>query len=130
VNILLVEDESAVLESVTTAFLHAGHSVVATGDGGEALRLYKQRVRHFDVVLTDIDHPGVEGIQLAGTIRKLNPQQAVAFQTTNADYRDSVIQQRMALYGVGDIPRIAKPYRLEQLLEFVQSLGTPPSHGG
>jgi len=122
-NVLLVDDGSGVLESITAALLQAGHSVVGTGDGGEALRLYKQKEGYFDLVLTDIDHAGIDGIELAGTIRKLSPKQPIAFQTANSSCEDSVVQQRMAAYAVGDIPRIVKPYRMEQLLLFVVSLG-------
>jgi len=66
-------------------------------------------------------HAGVDGIELAATIRKLNPQQPIAFQTASR-CGDSVIQQRMATYAVSDLPYIEKPFSVEQLLLFIQSV--------
>jgi CheY-like chemotaxis protein len=50
------------------------------GDGDEALRLYKKR-GPYDAVLTNIGHPGLDGIDLAKSIRTRNPNQRIGFVT-------------------------------------------------
>ena len=115
-NILLVEDAVA---EVVEAILHsAGHEVTVAADGDEALRLYRNRECRYDLVLTDRWHAGIDGIELAAAIRKVNPEQAIAFFTSPGDY---VVEQKFAAYGVSDLPRLLKPC-VEQLLRFVESV--------
>lgn len=121
-NILVVEDDPALQTLLTAAFLRAGHQVFVTGDGDEALRVYEDRGASYDLVLTDIWHSGVDGIELAGTIRKVNPAQPIAFQTGIRVDKDLIIRERMATFGVSNLPRIEKPFQAEQLLQFVQSM--------
>ena len=49
----------------------------ASTDGNEALRLYRKR-GSYDLVLTDIQHPGPDGIEVVKRIRDRNPAQAIA----------------------------------------------------
>lgn len=116
-KILVVEDA---LAEVVEAILHnAGHEVTVVADGDEALRLYRKRECFYDLVLTDRWHTGMDGIELAAAIRKVNPEQAVAFFTSIGDY---VVEQKFAAYGVSDLPRLLKPSSAEQLLRFVESV--------
>jgi len=120
-HILLVEDEPSVKAYVAATLHRAGHTVEAASDGDEALRIYRNRKKcGYDLVLTDRWHPGMDGIQLAATIRRMNPSQPIAFQTAGST--DSIVEERMATYGVNDLPRIEKPFRSEQLLRFIESV--------
>jgi len=118
-NILVVEDEDAIAEVVEAILHHAGHKVTAVADGDEALRHYRHRECRYDLVLTDRWHTGIDGIELAAAIRKVNPEQAIAFFTSTWDY---VVEQKFAAYGVSDLPRLLKPSSAEQLLRFVESV--------
>jgi CheY-like chemotaxis protein len=53
----------------------AGHTVRATRNGDEAAKHYDER--HYDLVLTDLWHPGLEGHKLIKRIFEKNPRQAV-----------------------------------------------------
>ena len=118
-NILLVEDEDAIAEIVQAILHRPGHKVTVLADGDEALRLYRHRECRYDLVLTDRWHTGIDGIELAAAIRKLNPEQAIAFFTSPGDY---VVEQKFAAYGVSDLPRLLKSSTPEQLLQFVESV--------
>ena len=79
---LLVVEESRSNAALYEAFLtRHGYDVDITGDGDEALRLYKKRP--YDVVLTNIGHPGLDGIELAKSIRNQNPKQRIGFVTAD-----------------------------------------------
>jgi CheY-like chemotaxis protein len=79
--LVVEEDRSlcAFYENILTRF---GHGSDITGDGDEALRLYKKR-GPYDAVLTNIGHPGLDGIELAESIRNHNPKQRIGFVCAN-----------------------------------------------
>jgi YesN/AraC family two-component response regulator len=62
-RILLVDDERSVRETLRSLLCHDDHEVVEANNGAEALRLFAQD--QFDLVLTDLRMPFVEGDELA-----------------------------------------------------------------
>ena len=65
--ILLVEDDIPNQRAVTLALKTAGHEVMNAGDGTEALELLARH--HFELVITDLLMPNLNGINLINTIR-------------------------------------------------------------
>jgi DNA-binding response OmpR family regulator len=68
-RILLVEDEQALLESLAEILQLEGHEVVAVADGVTAWQAVERRRAHtdgmpFDLVISDICLPGLDGVQL------------------------------------------------------------------
>jgi CheY-like chemotaxis protein len=80
VKILLVEDEKEIREIFGAMLTSAGHDVDSASDGNEALELYNKRGTYY-AVLTDILHPGPNGIELAESIWQKNPKQGIGFIT-------------------------------------------------
>jgi two-component system, cell cycle response regulator CpdR len=66
-RILLVEDEAAVQSYVVNVLEKAGHAVVTETNGNRAFRRYCNE-GPFDLVLTDIEHKGMNGVELMQTI--------------------------------------------------------------
>jgi DNA-binding response OmpR family regulator len=81
-KVLVVESEPSLSALYLDLFTRSGHSVDTTGDGDEALRLYKKR-GPYDAVLTNIGHPGLDGIEMAKSIKKHNPKQRIGFVCAN-----------------------------------------------
>ena len=71
-QILVVDDDQSVRESVTMSLRAAGYDVVAAGDGFRALSQLKTNLP--DVVLTDLDMPGMSGFELLSVVRRRFPQ--------------------------------------------------------
>jgi len=61
-TILLVEDDAEVRSAMRRALLRAGHVVLEARDGGEAVRSLQQET--IDLIITDINMPGMDGIEL------------------------------------------------------------------
>lgn len=114
--ILLAEDDEAVRTFVTRALTHRGHSVVAVSDGQAAIRALEAQT--FDLMLTDIVMPGLDGLALAETAGKINPKMTVLMMTGFAAARDRV-SQGGASAGVAEI--ITKPFSLKQICNAVDS---------
>ena len=67
--VLVVEDNDAVRQLVVMLLEQKGHSVLSASNGLEGLMVYSSYHSRVDLVLTDVDMPQMDGIQLAGRIR-------------------------------------------------------------
>jgi CheY-like chemotaxis protein len=76
-KLLLVNDEEALQEIFASFLVETGWQTEAALDGNQALRMYRKR-GPYDLVLTDIMHPSLDGIEVVKRIRERNPQQAIA----------------------------------------------------
>lgn len=71
-SLLLVDDDEATLESMTTYFTKRGFAVTAKSNGLEALKLLENRT-DFDAVITDIVMPDVSGIGVISVVKRRLP---------------------------------------------------------
>ena len=79
IRILLAEDEEAMRTYLARALENAGYEVVAVGSGTEALPLLK--ASRFDLLLSDIVMPEMDGIELAQHCAEVSPATKVIFIT-------------------------------------------------
>ncbi len=84
-RILLAEDDTTMLEMVQHALSNDGHSIVVAHDGQEALDLLAGAGAAFDVMLTDIHMPVVDGIELAGKAVVMMPKLKVLLMSADTD---------------------------------------------
>lgn len=113
-SILVVDDEASLRTTLAANLELDGFDVVEASDGVEALAL--ARTRAFDLVLTDIRMPGMNGVDLFRAIRQLHPTVPVLLMTAFAV--EHLIQQalREGVYMV-----IPKPFDVEQLVHSLQA---------
>jgi signal transduction histidine kinase len=96
INILVVDDEDSI-RSILTKVLQDDGFVVTEADSGEAaLELFKQRV--FDLVISDIVMPGINGIELLERIKDLYPATEVIIITSHASLDTAVQALRCGAY--------------------------------
>ena len=77
-KILVLDDNCG--KAIKEVLVRAGHDVQIAANGNKALKLYCDN-GPFDVVLTDIDHPGLSAVDLKKAIFVRNPRQGFAFVT-------------------------------------------------
>jgi CheY-like chemotaxis protein len=81
VRILLVEDEFLIRMPLAEELMDAGYEVTEANNGDEALE-FVGRGDGFDILITDIHMPGtVDGVELASSMRKLEPDILVLYVT-------------------------------------------------
>jgi putative two-component system response regulator len=112
-NIFVVDDDRYVLESVTTLLREFGFTVVSFDNGLDAIRRFASEP--VDLVLTDINMPGMTGIELLEKIRYLDRETPVLLMTAYADLDTAV---KAIQKGAFDF--IIKPYRPPYLLHAVE----------
>lgn len=71
-RVLVVDDHDGVRQGLLIALRHLGHHPVAAADGQEALD--RLRTEHFDVLLTDLQMPGMNGLELLRTLEPTHVQ--------------------------------------------------------
>jgi len=79
IRILLAEDDSVMREYLTRALERSGYAVTAVDRGTAALPLIQ--TEHFDLLLTDIVMPEMDGIELAQKVSEIAPDMRVMFIT-------------------------------------------------
>ena len=84
-RVLLAEDDAGMLEMVQRALSSDGHTVVAAHDGQEALDILSAPGAAFDVMLTDIHMPSVDGIELAGKAVAMLPKLRVLLMSADTN---------------------------------------------
>ncbi|MEM7167374.1 MAG: response regulator [Planctomycetota bacterium] len=111
-HILIVDDNSELIDILRDGLERVGHSCECTGDGGTALRMLEQGA--FDLVISDIVMPAPDGIELSRLFRKERPELPfiVISGSTNASYLD--VARRLGARQV-----LAKPFTMDELLQAV-----------
>ena len=78
-KILIVDDEKAIRDILSDTLIHWGYQVTVAGSGIEALDLFLKR--SFDLVLTDLSMPGIDGLTLAIHVKDKSPNTPVGLMT-------------------------------------------------
>lgn len=79
IKILLVDDEQDVLDMLADAFIVVGNQVTKSGDGMEALEIFK--TGDFDIAILDVELPEMSGFELTAEIKKIKPDFPVVLIT-------------------------------------------------
>ncbi len=87
-RILIAEDEDSLRSLVERALAEAGHEVAATADGAAALDRIVRAEGQFDLLLTDIKMPVMDGIALALAVARDYPDLSILLMTGYADQRE------------------------------------------
>jgi two-component system, OmpR family, response regulator MprA len=115
VNVLVVDDDFAIRESLDRALRANGHDVRLAGDGDEALRSLADSPA--DAVVLDVLMPGFDGIGVCRSIRATGNRVPILMLTA----RDAVPDRVRGLEAGAD-DYLVKPFALEELLARVHAL--------
>ena len=114
-HILLAEDDETLRKFLAQALVRAGHVVTDFGDGGEAWECLKGF--RFDLLLTDIVMPGMDGIELAKRAAEMNAALKIMFITGFA---------AVALHPSSQAPKqakvLSKPFHLREIVAEVDRM--------
>jgi CheY-like chemotaxis protein len=108
-RILLAEDDNAVRELVTRIIASRGHEVTAVVDGAYALEAIGSG--QFDLLVTDIVMPRLDGIALALALAKSHPELPILMMTGYAMERQRAHDLEELVHRV-----LSKPFTVDQFL--------------
>ena len=126
-SILVADDEKQVRELLDIHLSGLGYQMATARDGREALELFKKR--HFDLIISDVRMPGLDGLQLMRAARAINPRVLVILISGYGDMETVVKALKSGAENF-----LPKPLKLITLSKVVgQALGLrclPPSTDG
>jgi len=116
-SVLTVDDSPSIRQAIKIAMTSAGHEVVEAGDGAEGLA--KANSGAFDLIITDLNMPVMDGLTMIRTLRA-QPAHAgapILFLTTESD--DAIKAQAKAAGATG---WVTKPFQPDQLVRIVSKV--------
>jgi two-component system KDP operon response regulator KdpE len=108
-SLLVVDDEPALRKVMHSSLAASGFAVEEAGSGGEALGAFEGKL--FDLVLLDVNMPGMSGIDACRQIRAIAPRTGIVMVTVRESEEDKV---RALEAGADDY--VTKPFRLRELV--------------
>ncbi|PCJ16332.1 MAG: hypothetical protein COB02_16345 [Candidatus Cloacimonadota bacterium] len=120
-KILLVENNTDLSEVLSSFLKVSGHEVITAYDGKQGFNLFKSI--SFDLVITDIIMPKVDGLEMLEMILKLNPKTLVI--TLSGGHRlvpDVANQYLEASMKMGAYFSFRKPFKMNDLLKAIDQL--------
>ena len=114
-RILVVDDDGHILSTLSFVLSAFGHSVSLASDGDEGIREFG--CRPYDLILTDLEMPGSDGIKLASHVKALSPGTPVVLMT---GHRAEDVKKRLSGNHVDSI--IYKPFGLKEIQETISKI--------
>ncbi|AXH09678.1 hypothetical protein CP960_09490 [Malaciobacter halophilus] len=114
-TVLYVEDDPVIRENLLSCFEPLFKKTFVAVDGKDGLKKFKKHKKEIDIVITDINMPYIDGIEMIKLIKNINPKIACLITTAYSDKQyllDSVD------YGVNHY--ILKPFKIDTLLKEVE----------
>jgi two-component system KDP operon response regulator KdpE len=108
-SVLVVDDEAALRKVIRSSLAASGFAVEEAGTGGDALNVVKKRP--FDLILLDVNMPGISGIEACRQIRSLAPRTGIVMVTVRDAEEDKV---RALEAGADDY--VTKPFQFRELV--------------
>lgn len=115
-TIFLTDDSATILLSISNILTKAGYSVEKASTGEEALRKFQSGVKA-DLLITDLNMPGMNGIDLIKEVRKLSAYKfmPILFLTT-----ESQQSRKLEAKAAGASGWIVKPATADELLNTIK----------
>lgn len=112
-NVLIVEDNKAVSLLISRITEESGHSCFIAADGEVALRLYRQR--SIDMLIIDVELPGIDGFQVCRDVREDSSQVPIIIVSGNQGE-----PWRQQAFDAGANEFLPKPVRPSALLPILE----------
>ncbi|MCD6288516.1 MAG: sigma-54-dependent Fis family transcriptional regulator, partial [Candidatus Hydrogenedentes bacterium] len=95
-RVLVIDDESIMREFVTETLVRAGYNVETAANGKEGLARFRDDV--YDLVLTDLKMPDINGIEVVRTVRQIAPATSVIVMTAYGTIETAVEAIRLGAF--------------------------------
>ncbi|HWA24277.1 MAG TPA: response regulator [Lacunisphaera sp.] len=122
IEILLVDDDVALVRSMADVLRRRGYAVAHVHDGRAAMDFIKRQ--QVDLVISDVFMPEADGLELLGLLRRCIPCPPLVAMSGSSVYRVNGMLKAAAMLGA--VRTLAKPFDSAQLVSLVHELiGAP-----
>jgi CheY-like chemotaxis protein len=119
-TVLVADDEVTVRSLVTAVLRRRGYDVDCAADGQEALEMFEQEPGDVGLILTDLNMPRKNGIELIRDVKAIKPEQPVVAMSGNLPQWSE---------SLGATPTLPKPFHVKTLLDVVEQNMPKPGAG-
>ncbi len=112
-RILVVDDEQSMRDFLSIMLKKEGYDVVTAENGGSALKVIQSEI--FDLIITDVKMPGVDGIEVLRTAKDVSPETVVIMITAFATTETAVEAMKLGAYDY-----ITKPFKVDEIKLVIQ----------
>lgn len=116
-NIIIVDDEPTIVSGLKEALSAHGHEVWTAVNGKEAFELFSQNIENYDLLISDIKMPVMDGLTLLKQLQQLEPELPVVLITGYSE-----MELALQALRLGAIDFILKPMRLKTLFAVVDKV--------
>ena len=120
-RILFVDDERNIVDIAKKILERFGYEVVVAQNPVEALEIFSERSKTFDLVITDMTMPVMTGVGLSLEIRKIRPEIPIILST---GYSDQIDEERAKKLGIQAF--VMKPIIMRELIATVRNILDSP----
>ncbi len=119
-QVLIVDDSATVRKALETMLTEAGYQVAEAGNGQDALK--KASKSHFDLLITDLNMPVMDGMNLVKEFRKI---EGCRFTPTIMLTTESNTLKKIECFDLGVSGWLNKPFHPEQVLRILKIVAPP-----
>lgn len=118
-RILYAEDDAILRENTTALLKDLFYEIDGVNDGEEAFKCYQAHPNHYDIVITDLNMPNMNGMELVRNIQLINPKQPIIVVSAHNETEFFLESIRKNVNGY-----ILKPIDFDQLIETLHKTAT------
>ncbi|MCK5542036.1 MAG: PAS domain S-box protein [Desulfobacterales bacterium] len=116
-TILIIDDEFSILNFAFQALQRSGYKLFTVLSGEQAIELYSIKQKKIDLIILDVNMPGMGGKKCLIELLKINPDAKVIISSGH-----SIDGQKQILEDIGSVAYIAKPYKLITLSKTIRQV--------
>lgn len=116
-NILLIDDETNLLRLLRRPLIKYGHSITEALNGKQGWELFLEQPHKFDVIVTDIKMPVLDGVELLKRLREKEYDTPVIIMTGYEDIQSSIDVLRLGAFDF-----LLKPFKAQELIAILDKL--------
>jgi len=114
-KILVIDDQESMRSIISQMLRDKGHQVTTADDGEQGLELFKQDT--YDLVLADVNMPGIDGFELLRTVKSDHPTTPVILLTGVNEDAAQYVGKEYKADGV-----IKKPFQIEDTVKEIEKV--------
>jgi len=111
-RVLLIDDEPSVRDVLARMLVHAGFDVIQAADGREGLVAFERF--DIDVVVTDVNMPGVDGIEVISALRRLRNEVPIVAISGGGLFKKEMLLASARAIGADEV--VSKPFDLQEIV--------------
>lgn len=109
IHVLVVDDEPTLLRALVLNLTHRGYRVSTATTGAQAIS--EVAIHHPELMVLDLGLPDIDGLEVLGHVRRLQPDLAIVVLSARTDSTDKV-----SALDLGAVDYVTKPFGIDELL--------------